>query len=1388
MLSSKSRVGDFPVVSEDCIWEILKWVPVKSLTRFKCVSKLWQSIIQNPLFAQSYQGGFKGLLLNLSHGEGYMKYTFFHLNISSIENDNVARISGFHTVNMRRMNRMSPVNGLVCFYHGKYSCIYNIATREKMDLPVSINDSEKCDYHLGFDPVNKLYKVLKTCPVYDRFHGYKRVACSSVVANKRGACSSFVANLNSEILTLGVDISWRTIDPAPWELRNSAYCGSNGGLYWDAQRLLGTERRFLHFDLVDEIFAFIHKPHPRIRFRWLFGPNPTLVSKHWVGGHMFPEKSLNLFFHNNNHPPIGATWTRHEIQGVVQSSSSSGGGYEAVTTLPTGEVIFMNTDSSTWKFPVPFYVYDPTTRELKECFLGDCPSSSASQQRFLDIVERSQKSILLVEALYYEENIISLSCLGEYSDAMFEDQSEITTIMDVEPPAFTTFDPSQATVLGTVVRMKDKRLLRDLGGVDGVIRALDSDAENGILGDDDDISTRKKIFGSNSNLYPKRDLVKGFYRCSLEAIKDPLIIILLFFAVVSLCVGIKEHGMVWPERGTKLLEIVAVVIISAVTNFWPITQTPEHLSAAKNQAYSPQVEVVRYGKWTKLAISEVVVGDIVFLKPGDQVPADGLFIDGHSLHLENLISSGGKSDHAEVGQENPFLFSGNMVADGYARMVVTAVGKNRRNMQPQVIWMMGKHAHELENLTSIIGWFGKAFAVSTFVWFLFRFCAEENNEEAITGGQEADIVELLIALVGMLATATIIALTSSLEGLLLAVKTTLAYSMRSLLKEQVLIKKPLICHQVASVDTICFNKTGTLTSDSSEVKKFWLGLSSIEEVPHNLIAPNVLELLHQAIGLNTTQPRSSSTFASSLNSTEATIFDWATRQLGMEKESLRRSCTILEIEPFNPVNKSSGVLISRNNDNTIHVHRKGAPDVILPMCSHYYETTGIVNMMNKTTRALLEQIIEGMTERGLRCIAFAHRKTSIEEYFNFSRQQLTLLGLVGIKNPVRSGLRRVVRDCQRAGISIKLVTGDNILTAKAMAVRAGLLEPDTQLGDIVEGKEFRDFTAEEQMEKVDQIRILAGATPFDKFLMVQSLKKKGRVVAYVGGGLSDVQALKEANVGLCFGTEGGAEILKASSDIVIKSKNLPSVIEILKWGRGFYDSIQTYIQFLLTATFVDLVVDFVMTIFPNGFTLFHAVAVISPGEVPIPVFQLLWVKLILGTVAALSVLIKQPSDDLMSKPARDQNEPLMTDDMQRNISAQALYQILVLLAIHFRGKSLLKLNHNVKNTVIFNTYVLCQVFTLINAKLYDRKNIFQEMHSKKWFWGIIGIIIILEVVMVEVWKSIAGTARLDARQWGLCIIMAAASTPISWLIKNISPMKIPYLNSAQGSNLKSKIE
>ncbi|CAK9165038.1 unnamed protein product [Ilex paraguariensis] len=488
----------------------------------------------------------------------------------------------------------------------------------------------------------------------------------------------------------------------------------------------------------------------------------------------------------------------------------------------------------------------------------------------------------------------------------------------------------------------------------------------------------------------------------------------------------------------------------------------------------------------------------------------------------------------------------------------------------------------------------------------------------------------------------------------------------------------------------------------------------------------------------------------------------------MNIESLNRRCTILQIKPYSSEDRQSAVLIRKNGDNTIHAYHKGAPGVIIPSCSHYYEADGTVKPINENAQMLLYQILERMSKNGLRCIAFAHKKTSTQRLF--PSRHLILLGLFGLKNSLRDGVEDFVKDCQRAGVNIKIITGNNIQTARVIVTKCGVVGANEQPGEVIQGVEFWNYTQEERMEKVDNICVMAGASPKHKLLMVQCLKQKGHVVAVIGCGIGDVQALREADVGLCLGTD----IAKACSDIVIQDKNLASVISILSWGRGIFESVQIYTQFLLITSFVALVTDFVMAISTGEPPNIGAVALLSAGKVPYPVLQIMWVKLMIDTLAALAVIMKQPAEELMNRPPRGRNGPLMTNIMLGNIMVQALYQIAILLTIHLKGKSIFNVDPNANGTFILNTYVLCQIFTIFNVE----KNVFQDIRKKKLFWGIIGIIIILQVLMVEVLDRFADTARLDWGRWGTSIALAAVSWPISWTVKCISELEAAIFSSS----------
>ncbi|KAE8660788.1 Calcium-transporting ATPase 9, plasma membrane-type [Hibiscus syriacus] len=344
-----------------------------------------------------------------------------------------------------------------------------------------------------------------------------------------------------------------------------------------------------------------------------------------------------------------------------------------------------------------------------------------------------------------------------------------------------------------------------------------------------------------------------------------------------------------------------------------------------------------------------------------------------------------------------------------------------------------------------------------------------------------------------------------------------------------------------------------------------------------------------------------------------------------------------------------------------------------------------------------------------------------------------------------------------------MITGDNVFTAKAIATECGILGPDYRegSGEVVEGIEFRDYTLDERIEKVDKTQVMARSSPFDKLLMVQCLKQKGNVVAVTGDGTNDAPALKEADIGLSMGIQG-TEVAKESSDIVILDDNFSSVATVLRWGRCVYNNIQKFIQFQLTVNVAALIINFI--------------AAVSAGEVPLTAVQLLWVNLIMDTLGALALATDRPTNELMHKPPVCRTKPLITNIIWRNLLAQSVYQIAILLVLQFRGESIFDVHERVKDTLICNTFVLCQVFNEFNARKLEKQNVFEGILKNQLFLGIIGVTIALQVIMVEFLKKFADTEKLTLWQWGVCIFLAAFSWPIAWFVKLIPVSGTPFFD------------
>ena len=945
-------------------------------------------------------------------------------------------------------------------------------------------------------------------------------------------------------------------------------------------------------------------------------------------------------------------------------------------------------------------------------------------------------------------------------------------VLDVNADAGADFSNIDQTSLTTLVKEKNLDQLLEFGGVEGVANALRSDVRNGIHGAAKDVAQRQAAFGSNT--YP-RPPSKSFFHFVVEAFKDLTILVLLVCATLSLCFGIKEHGLKegWYDGGSILVAVFLVISVSAVSNYRQNKQF-DKLSKVSNNIL---VNVVRNERCQQISIFEVVVGDIVCLRIGDQVPADGLFLDGHSLQVDES-SITGESENVEVNaSRNPFLFSGTKVADGYGRMVVTAVGMN--TTWGQMMSTISRDTNEqtplqarLNKLTSSIGKIGLTVAFLVLVVLLVRYFTgntKDENGNTEFNGSKTKSDDVVNAVVGIIASAVSILVMSIPEGLPLAVTLTLAYSMKRMMADQAMVRKLSACETMGSATTICTDKTGTLTLNQMKVTKFWLGKDPIED--SSSIAPNVLKLIQHGVALNTTGTIYRDTTGKlefSGSPTEKAILSWSVLELGMDMEIVKHNCTILHVEAFNSEKKRSGILMRKKTDNTIHVHWKGAAEMILAMCSSYYDASGRMTDLNAAERMGFEQIIQGMAATSLRCIAFAHKQIPEEEHKTgesgkkIEEDRLTLIGLMGIKDPCRPGVRKAVEECQHAGVNVKMITGDNVFTARAIATECGILKSDQNMNSeaVIEGEVFRKYTPKERMEKVDKICVMARSSPFDKLLMIQCLKRKGHVVAVTGDGTNDAPALKEADIGLSMGIQG-TEVAKESSDVIILDDNFASVVMVLRWGRCVYNNIQKFIQFQLTVNLAALAINFV--------------AVVSAGEVPLTAVQLLWVNLIMDTLGALALATEQPTKELMEKQPVGQEELLITNIMWRNLLAQALYQISVLLTLQFKGGSIFGVQDKIKSTLIFNTFVLCQVFNEFNARKLEKKNIFKGIHKNKLFLGVIGITVILQVVMVEFLNKFADTERLDRGQWEACIAIAAMSWPIGLVVKCIPVSKKPFL-------------
>lgn len=918
--------------------------------------------------------------------------------------------------------------------------------------------------------------------------------------------------------------------------------------------------------------------------------------------------------------------------------------------------------------------------------------------------------------------------------------------------------------LASMTRDHKISVLQQYGGVTGVAKLLKTNPETGVLGDDDDLLKRKTSFGSNT--YPKKK-GKSFFGFLWDAWQDLTLIILIVAAAFSLGLGIKTEGLQkgWYDGGSIAFAVMLVIVVTATSDYRQSLQF-QNLNEEKRNI---RLQVLRDGRPVTVSIYDIVVGDVVPLNIGDQVPADGILISGHSLAIDES-SMTGESKIVHKDQRAPFLMSGCKVADGVGTMLVTGVGINTEwgLLMASISEDTGEETPlqvRLNGVATFIGIVGLTVAGSVLIVLLTRYFTGNTRDAAgktqFTSGTSAS--KALDDCIHIITIAVTIVVVAVPEGLPLAVTLTLAYSMRKMMADKALVRRLSACETMGSATTICSDKTGTLTLNQMTVVEAYVGRTKMNQPDNSSeLNPVINTLLHEGIAQNTSGkvflPKDGKDKEVSGSPTEKAILSWAVN-LGMDFEGVRSEIKLIQVFPFNSEKKRGGVALQRG-DGQVFIHWKGAAEMILHSCSSYIDTDGNMQSIDET-KEFLRNSIDEMATRSLRCVAIAYRlyesEIPDEEHISgwaLPEDNLVLLAIVGIKDPCRPGVREAVRICTAAGVKVRMVTGDNLQTAKAIALECGILssEEEAAEGVIIEGRVFRELSETEREEAAKRISVMGRSSPSDKLLLVQALRKQGGVVAVTGDGTNDAPALHEADIGLAMGI-AGTEVAKESSDIIILDDNFASVVKVVRWGRSVYANIQKFIQFQLTVNVAALVI--------------NVVAAISAGDVPLNAVQLLWVNLIMDTLGALALATEPPTDHLMHRTPVGRREPLITNIMWRNLLVQAMYQVTVLLTLNFAGRRILDLGsnreraENLKNTIIFNTFVLCQIFNEFNARKPDEFNVFSGVTKNNLFIGIVGITFTLQIMIIMFLGSFFSTVRISIMQWLICGAIAIVGWPLA---------------------------
>ncbi|KAF4341903.1 calcium-translocating P-type ATPase PMCA-type [Fusarium beomiforme] len=929
--------------------------------------------------------------------------------------------------------------------------------------------------------------------------------------------------------------------------------------------------------------------------------------------------------------------------------------------------------------------------------------------------------------------------------------------------------------LNQLLDPKSLDVLKGLGGLSGLARSLNVDLNAGLSVDElnNQNCPRIKTYGRNA-LPAKKP--KSIWRLAWITFQEAVLIMLTVAGTISLALGLYETFGVshkpgdptpvdWVE-GVAILGAVVIVVVVASHNDWQKEKAFVKLNTKKDDR---EVKVLRSGKSMLVNVADVVVGDVLYLEPGDLIPTDGIFIQGHNVKCDESTVTGESdalkktpgaqcfdNDPARTKEPDPFIISGSRVLEGMGTYLCTSVGVNssfgKIMMSVRTDIESTPLQKKLEGLAVAIAKLGGGASLLMFFILLFRFCANLPGDDRPAEEKASTFVDLLVVAIAIIAVAVP-------EGLPLAVTLALAFATTRLLKENNLVRVLRACETMGNATCICSDKTGTLTTNKMTVTAGRFGSSTFgaDDIPTwaSNLSEDTRKLITQSVAVNSTAFEGTNEGDAPFigSKTETALLQLAKDHLGMQSlAEARANEQIVLIEPFSSLKKYMLAVIKVPAGYRVLI--KGASEIMVGFCST--EVNPATGAVEKLDRKAADEAILAFARKSLRTIGLVYK--DFEEMPDLEYlSDLTLLGIVGIQDPVRPGVPQAVKNARRAGVVTRMVTGDNLVTARAIATECGIFTD----GIVMEGPEFRKLSEEELDKVIPRLQVLARSSPDDKRILVTRLKVLGETVAVTGDGTNDAPALKAADIGFSMGISG-TEVAKEASEIILMDDNFASIITALKWGRAVNDAVQKFLQFQITVNITAVILSFVTSMYSDDM------------EPILKAVQLLWINLIMDTMAALALATDPPTDAILDRPPQPKSAPLITMNMWKMIIGQSIFQLVVVLVLYFAGDSILHYNTSIESeklqldTIIFNVFVWMQIFNELNCRRLDNKfNVFVGVH-RNWFFILINCIMIgLQVGIIFVGDRVfdIDPNGLDGVQWAISILVAAFSLPWGVLVR-----------------------